>query len=43
VEAPVASRPPAVRITPELVEQMKSDPLVSAVMENFNAVPVKIE
>ena len=43
VEATVPSGPPAVRITPELVEQMKSDPLVAAVMENFNATPVKIE
>jgi DNA polymerase III gamma/tau subunit len=43
VEAPAPSGPPAIRITPELVEQMKSDPLVAAVMENFNAVPMKIE
>jgi hypothetical protein len=35
--------PPAIRITPELVEQMKQDLLVNAVMQAFNATPVKIE
>jgi hypothetical protein len=35
--------PPAIRITPELVEEMKKDPLVAAVMEKLNATPVKIE
>jgi len=35
--------PPAIRITPELVEQMKREPLVAAVMQTFNATPVKIE
>jgi len=42
-EPAVASGPPSIRITPELVEKMRSDPLVGAVMENFNATPVKIE
>jgi DNA polymerase III subunit gamma/tau len=41
--APAPAGPPAIRITPELIEQMRSDPLVAAVMESFNATPVKIE
>jgi DNA polymerase-3 subunit gamma/tau len=35
--------PPAIRVTPELVEQMKQAPLVASVMEAFNATPVKVE
>jgi hypothetical protein len=40
---PEPAGPPAIRITPELVEEMKKDPLVAAVMEKLNATPVKIE
>jgi hypothetical protein len=40
-EMPVAV--PAVRITPELVEQVRADPLVALVMDKFNATLVKIE
>jgi DNA polymerase-3 subunit gamma/tau len=39
-EAPAA---PVIKITPELLEQMRGDPLVLAVMETLNATPVKIE
>ncbi len=35
--------PPAIRITPELIEQMKQDSLAASVMDKFGAVPVKIE
>jgi DNA polymerase-3 subunit gamma/tau len=35
--------PPAIRITPELVDQLRKDPLVSMVMEKFNATVVKVE
>jgi hypothetical protein len=40
---PEPAGPPAIRITPELIEQMKQDPLVGSIMETFNATPVKIE
>jgi DNA polymerase-3 subunit gamma/tau len=43
VEPPVPSGPPPVRITPELVEQLKQSPLVASVMDKFNATPVKVE
>jgi DNA polymerase-3 subunit gamma/tau len=35
--------PPAIRITPELIEQIKQDPLAGSVMDKFGATPVKIE
>jgi hypothetical protein len=35
--------PPAIRITPELIEQLKQDPLAGSVMDKFGATPVKIE
>jgi len=42
-EPPAPAGPPAIRITPELIEQLRQDPLVGSVMDKFNAVPVKIE
>jgi DNA polymerase-3 subunit gamma/tau len=35
--------PPAIRITPELVEQMRKEPLVAALIDSLGATPVKIE
>ena len=43
VEPPTPAGPPAIRITPELVEQMRQDPLVALVIDKFNATLVKIE
>jgi len=40
---PEPAGPPVIRITPELIEQMKQDPLVGSVMDKFGATPVKIE
>jgi len=34
---------PAIRITPELVDQLRHDPLVAMVMDKFNATVVKVE
>jgi DNA polymerase III subunit gamma/tau len=42
-EPPQPAGPPAVRITPELIEQLKQDPLAGSVMDKFGATPVKIE
>jgi len=42
-EPPAPAGPPAIRITPELIEELKRDPLVHSVMDKFNATPVKIE
>ncbi len=35
--------PPAIRITPELVDQLRKDPLVAMVMDKFNATVVKVD
>jgi hypothetical protein len=35
--------PPPVRITPELIEEMKKSSLVGSIMDKFNAAPVKVE
>jgi hypothetical protein len=43
VEPPAPAGPPPIRITPELVEEMKKSSLVSSVMDKFNAAPVKVE
>lgn len=43
IEPPAPAGPPAIRITPELIEEMKRDPLVNALMEKCNGTPVKIE
>jgi hypothetical protein len=40
-EIPAAA--PAIRITPELVDQLRQDPLVAMVMDKFNATVVKVE
>jgi DNA polymerase-3 subunit gamma/tau len=40
---PEPAGPPAIRITPELIEQMKQDPLAGSIIETFNATPVKVE
>jgi DNA polymerase-3 subunit gamma/tau len=40
---PEPAGPPAIRITPELIEQMKQDSLAASVMDKFGATPVKIE
>lgn len=40
-EMPAAA--PAIRITPELVDQLRHDPLVAMVMDKFNATVVKVE
>jgi hypothetical protein len=42
-EPQMPAGPPAIRITPELLEQLQQDPLVSSIMDKFNATPVKIE
>jgi hypothetical protein len=41
--APAPAGPPAVRITEELIDQMRQDPLLASVMDKFNATPVKVE
>jgi hypothetical protein len=43
VEPPAPAGPPPIRITPELVEEIKKSSLVSSVMDKFNAAPVKVE
>jgi len=40
---PEPAGPPPIRITPELVEEIKKSPLVASVMDKFNAQPVKVE
>lgn len=40
---PEPTGPPPIRITPELVEEIKKSPLVASVMDKFNAQPVKVE
>jgi DNA polymerase-3 subunit gamma/tau len=40
---PIPAGPPAIRITPELVEQMRKEPLVAALIDSLGAIPVKIE
>jgi hypothetical protein len=42
-EPAMPAGPPAIRITPELVEQLRQDPLVAMVMDKFNATVVKVE
>jgi hypothetical protein len=43
VEPQAPAGPPAIRITDELIEEMRKDPLVASVMDQFNATPVKVE
>jgi hypothetical protein len=40
---PEPAGPPPIRITPELLEELKKSPLVASVMDKFNATPVKVE
>jgi hypothetical protein len=40
---PEPSGPPPIRITPEIIEEMKKDPLVGAVIEKLGGTPVKID
>jgi hypothetical protein len=42
-EPPAPSGPPPIRITPELVEELKKSPLVGSIMDKFNATAVKVE
>jgi DNA polymerase-3 subunit gamma/tau len=42
-EPAMPAGPPVIRITPELVEQLRQDPLVAMVMDKFNATVVKVE
>jgi hypothetical protein len=43
VEPPSPPAVPSIRITPELIEKLRADPLVAAIIEEFNATPVKVE
>ncbi|HSI34988.1 MAG TPA: hypothetical protein VK986_15520, partial [Tepidisphaeraceae bacterium] len=43
VAPPEPVGPPAIKITPELLEEMKKDPLVAAVMEKLGGTAVKVE
>ena len=43
VAPPEPAGPPAIKITPELLEEMKKDPLVAAVMDKLGGTAVKVE
>jgi hypothetical protein len=40
---PVAPAVPAVKITPELIEALRKEPLVKALMDRLGATVVKVE